>query len=614
MEQNNSGAGKPKIDKEYLKKLADKIKAEKQKKANLSGQAPTGKPAQPAKPVVPDLLTDEDEEDMAAEKTAIIDLASLSGHAADARLVILDGKDQGKSLDITRDEVYCGRSLDSDFVISDISVSRKHFKVTHDGDHFSVHDTGSGNGIRVNGKKEPTIVLYHNDVITAGARNVRFEILNEDILANYSRQTEKVEEQVIIERKGSSSAMWIMVLLMLGVIGAGGYYFVVLMPQQQQQAVIPFKLGFEELDRVDELIEDQKLKKAERLITSYSGKLKLEDIKEKAQLQTRQKKLEEEQKVEKTIETAKKLLVTGKKEDIEALLKNTSPESVFYKNVKALVGTEKVVEWRLAEVAIMISKKNVNQAIGTLTDLLVENPDNKKIRAMKNKILGSVDKKEREKIEKEVAKKKAIEKKKKDTKLAKRKKRIAAAKKKKARRKKAQRRKAKKKKVVKTPAMTSMDIDEAVDLYASKNFNSAVKKLAKIAKKGDSKKTRSKAKKMRVNVTKFKLLWKKANKAKGAKKKKLLQMCMKYDDKVSGGRLSGEIQDVMDSISSGGGAVASSGGGDFDPARAKKLYMEGRSKKNSDPDAAREKLEEVLKLVPKTNKYYKKAKKLLRKL
>ena len=409
--------------------------------------------------------------------------------------------------------------------------------------------------------------------------------------------------------------MWIMVLLMFGVIGAGGYYFVVLMPQQQQQAVIPFKLGFEELDRVDELIEDQKLKKAEKLIASYMGKLKPEEIKEKAQLQTRQKKLTEEQKVEKTIAQAKKLLVTGKKEDIEALLKDTSPESVFYKNVKALVGFETVVDWRLAEVAVMIDKKNVNQAIGTLTDLLVDNPDNKKIRAMKDKILGSVGEEKMKKIEQEVAEKKKIAKKKKDAKLAKRKKRIAAAKKKKARRKKAKRRKAKKKKVVaKTPPMTSMDIDEAVDLYASKNFNSAVKKLAKIAKKGDSKKTRSKAKKMRVDVTKFKLLWKKANKAKGAKKKKLLQMCMKYDDKVSGGRLSGEIQDAMDSVSSGGGAVASSGGGDFDPARAKKLYMEGRSKKSSDPDAAREKLEEVLKLVPKTNKYYKKAKKLLKKL
>lgn len=607
MEQNNSGAGKPKIDKEYLKKLADKIKAEKQKKANLSGQAPTGKPERPAKPVVPELLTDEDEEEMAAEKTAIIDLASLSGHAADARLVILDGKDQGKSLDITRDEVYCGRSLDSDFVISDISVSRKHFKVTHDGDHFSVHDTGSGNGIRVNGKKEPTIVLYHNDVITAGARNVRFEILNEDILANYSRQTEKVEEQVIIERKGSSSAMWIMVLLMLGVIGAGGYYFVVLMPQQQQQAVIPFKLGFEELDRVDELIEDQKLQKAEKLVASYLGKLKLEDIKEKAQLQTRQKKLAEERKIEKTIEEAKKLLAAGKTSEVDALLKPTSQESVFYKNVKALVGSDKVVEWRLAEVAVMMTQKNVNQAISTLTDLLVENPDNKKIRAMKDKIIGAVGAEKMEKIAQEVAKKKKIAKKKKDAKLAKRKKRIAAARKKAKRKKTARKKTARKKVAKKTPALTSMDIDEAVDLYASKSFNSAVKKLAKIAKKGDSKATRAKAKKMRVNVTKFKLLWKKANKAKGAKKKKLLQMCMKYDDKVSGGRLSGEIQDAMDSISSGGG-------GDFNPERAKKLYMEGRSKKASDPDAARDKLEQVLKLVPKSNKYYKKAKKLLKKL
>ena len=609
MDQNNAGAGKPKIDKEYLKKLADKIKAEKQKKANLSGQAPAGKPAQP---VVPDLLTDDDEEEMAAEKTAIIDLASLSGHAADARLVILDGKDQGKSLDITRDEVYCGRSLDNDFVISDISVSRKHFKVTHDGDHFTVHDTGSGNGIRVNGKKESGVTLYHNDVITAGARNVRFDILNEDILANFSRQAEKVEEQVIIERKSSSAAMWIMIVLLLGVIGAGGYYFTVLMPQQQKQAVIPFKLGFEELDRVDELIEDQKLEKAGKLIASYEGKIKPENIKEKAQLTTRKKKIAEEQKIQKSIEQAKQLVAAGKTKEVEALLKPTPTTSVFYKNVKALVGSEVVVAWRLAEVSAMMDKKNVDQAISTLTDLLVENPDNKEIRAMKDKIVGAVGEQKMKKIQEQVAKKKAAEKKQKAEKLAKRKKRIAAAKRKKANRKKVARRKAKKKKVAAVDtlsALTSMDIDDAIDKYASKNFNGAIKLLKKIEKKGESSTVKKDAKKTRVNVTKFKLLWSKAAKAKGAKKKKYLQMCMKYDTKVSGGRLSGEIQDAMDSA---GGS--SSGGGDFDPDRAKKLYMEGRAKKASDPDAAREKLEEVLKLVPKTNKYYKKAKKLLRKL
>lgn len=48
--------------------------------------------------------------------------------------------------------------------------------------------------------------------------------------------------------------------------------------------------------------------------------------------------------------------------------------------------------------------------------------------------------------------------------------------------------------------------------------------------------------------------------------------------------------------------------------RAKELYIEGRALRNEDPDAARQKFREVMKIVPKGNRYYQKAFKAFKKL
>ncbi|HPA56576.1 MAG TPA: hypothetical protein PLT70_04010, partial [bacterium] len=78
MEENKQGTSKPTIDKEYLKKLAEKIKAEKARKESLQKKPEnesTTPPPPPMASISPTLLDDDDEEeDMAAEKTAIIDL------------------------------------------------------------------------------------------------------------------------------------------------------------------------------------------------------------------------------------------------------------------------------------------------------------------------------------------------------------------------------------------------------------------------------------------------------------------------------------------------------------------------------------------------------------
>ena len=244
MDENNQNNAKPTIDKEYLKKLAEKIKAEKARKEAL------GKKSEPT-PVTPPISSisskylDDDDEEIASEKTAIIDLSALSGHAADAKLTIVDGKDAGKNIEMTKDEILAGRSLDNDFVISDISVSRKHFKITKDGDRFIISDMGSGNGIKVNGSKTTSATLSDGDIISVGARQIKFEILNPELKPKHQAQRvtkENIQPVYDIEedddepvKKGSSAGIIIAIIVVL-LIGIGGVAYFMLFDNQNAPA------------------------------------------------------------------------------------------------------------------------------------------------------------------------------------------------------------------------------------------------------------------------------------------------------------------------------------------------------------------------------------------
>ena len=74
MDENNQNNAKPTIDKEYLKKLAEKIKAEKARKEALGKKSDSIPTPPPISSISSKYLDDEDDEEMASEKTAIIDL------------------------------------------------------------------------------------------------------------------------------------------------------------------------------------------------------------------------------------------------------------------------------------------------------------------------------------------------------------------------------------------------------------------------------------------------------------------------------------------------------------------------------------------------------------
>ena len=70
-----------------------------------------------------------------------------------ACLILIRGTPQGHRFFITSDEMIIGRDPAADISISDSSISRKHAKVTREGNVIKIEDLGSSNGTAVNGKK-----------------------------------------------------------------------------------------------------------------------------------------------------------------------------------------------------------------------------------------------------------------------------------------------------------------------------------------------------------------------------------------------------------------------------------------------------------------------------
>ncbi|HOW51735.1 MAG TPA: FHA domain-containing protein [bacterium] len=94
----------------------------------------------------------------------------------EGRVTIISGDDQGKTVSMQKKEFIVGRNLDLDLVLTDPSVSRRHFRIFLDGGRYWVEDLGSGNKIKVNGVKTTEKKrLENDDLIQAGNTTIRFE-------------------------------------------------------------------------------------------------------------------------------------------------------------------------------------------------------------------------------------------------------------------------------------------------------------------------------------------------------------------------------------------------------------------------------------------------------
>jgi len=88
--------------------------------------------------------------------------------AGSGLVLVRRGPNAGSRFSLDRETTTVGRHPDSDIFLDDITVSRRHAVIRHDGERYEVSDAGSLNGTYVNHERVETAPLRHLDELQVG--------------------------------------------------------------------------------------------------------------------------------------------------------------------------------------------------------------------------------------------------------------------------------------------------------------------------------------------------------------------------------------------------------------------------------------------------------------
>lgn len=83
-------------------------------------------------------------------------------------LVLRNGDLAGTALTLTQGVTRLGRHPDSEILLDDITVSRRHAEIERAANGYLVRDAGSLNGTYVNGHRVDEVLLLHGDELQVG--------------------------------------------------------------------------------------------------------------------------------------------------------------------------------------------------------------------------------------------------------------------------------------------------------------------------------------------------------------------------------------------------------------------------------------------------------------
>jgi pSer/pThr/pTyr-binding forkhead associated (FHA) protein len=89
-------------------------------------------------------------------------------------LVVKRGPNVGSRFALDTPIVRAGRHPESDIFLDDITVSRRHVEIRHEGDGYIVHDAGSLNGTYLNRERVDTALLQNGDELQIGTFKLVF--------------------------------------------------------------------------------------------------------------------------------------------------------------------------------------------------------------------------------------------------------------------------------------------------------------------------------------------------------------------------------------------------------------------------------------------------------
>lgn len=99
-------------------------------------------------------------------------------------LIIIQGEEEGREIELRRDELTLGRGPDNELVLPDIACSRRHAMIEHQGEDWVVIDLNSGNGTLVNGERIQRAVLRDGDEIEVGSTVFEFQLPGQEELVD----------------------------------------------------------------------------------------------------------------------------------------------------------------------------------------------------------------------------------------------------------------------------------------------------------------------------------------------------------------------------------------------------------------------------------------------
>lgn len=104
------------------------------------------------------------------------------------RLKVVQGPDEGHTLDFGQRRVTIGTSPDADFVVNDPAVSRVHAQIEADGGGYHLVDKGSKNGVWLDegGWRVKDAYLSPGAVFHVGQSHISFEVLTDEVDIHFS--------------------------------------------------------------------------------------------------------------------------------------------------------------------------------------------------------------------------------------------------------------------------------------------------------------------------------------------------------------------------------------------------------------------------------------------
>jgi transcriptional regulator with GAF, ATPase, and Fis domain len=106
------------------------------------------------------------------------------------QLVVIEGTSKGCKFDLSNNDVVIGKKGESDFVIEDRTVSRRHVEIVREAESFLLRDLKSTNGTFINDIKVKEAYLAPGDVIRIGNTRIEFIAFDEKVQIEPSERTE----------------------------------------------------------------------------------------------------------------------------------------------------------------------------------------------------------------------------------------------------------------------------------------------------------------------------------------------------------------------------------------------------------------------------------------